>query len=356
MHLVVAITPHGFGHAAQVAPVIDALRERLPALQVTLLTRLPEDFLRTRINGEFQLIEHAADFGLIMHSALQIDLRASAAAYVAAHHDWDASVRREAQLLISLVPGLVLADVPYLTLAAARYAGIPAVALCSLNWADIYRWYFSACEEAPRLLQEMESAYRGAEMFLCPEPSMPMTFLDNRISIAPLAQQASRRSAELRERLDIAPDQSVVLVMTGGVDGRFDMERWPIGQGIHWLVSQSWAVNHRDVTPFESLDWTVTDLLASCDAVLGKCGYGTVAECVTNGTPLLYVQRPDWPEERSLTDWLQIHDAGLAVDPQRLIDGRFAALVERARDLSVKTCRPTGAAEAAGLLEQYFLT
>ena len=55
---------------------------------------------------------------------------------------------------------IVLADVPYLTLAAASRASIPAAALCSLNWADIYRHYFNNRTEAGKILAEMESAYR----------------------------------------------------------------------------------------------------------------------------------------------------------------------------------------------------
>ena len=122
MHLLVAITPHGFGHAAQVSPVVNALRRRLPALRITILTSLPEAFLKRRIQGDFKLISQAPDFGLIMNSALDIDLEASAAAYAELHRNWQQRVDAEARRLESLVPDLVLADVPYLTLAAARQA------------------------------------------------------------------------------------------------------------------------------------------------------------------------------------------------------------------------------------------
>jgi hypothetical protein len=256
---------------------------------------------------------------------------------------------------MSLAPDLVLADVPYLTLAAAHQAGISAVALCSLNWADIYRWYFSSREESGQVLAQMQAAYRHAALFLCPEPSMPMAFLANRLAIGPIAKQANAHGVTLRQQLGIAAEKSVVAVAPGGISSRFDMEKWPANQGIHWLVSKSWEVDHVDASPLEELGWSFTDILASCDAVLGKCGYGTVVECVTNGTPLLYVSRPDWPEERSLADWLDAHDAGVKVDPQRLVSGVFSDLVEAARSTSVKTCMATGAAEAAALLEAYFL-
>ena len=350
MHLLAAITPHGFGHAAQVSPVINALQRRLPALRVTILTSLPEAFLRGRIEGAFKYIDQAPDFGLVMNSALDIDLEASAAAYAELHRNWKQRVDAEACRLESLELDLGRADVPYLTLAAARQAAIPAAALCSLNWADIYRHYFANRKEARKVLGCMESAYRSARVFLCPEPSMPMSFLDNRLSIGPVAAQGRCRRDDLMRQLGLDPGQSLVLVAPGGVETRFALETWPVDQGIHWLVSERWQVRHPNVTPLEKTGLGFTDLVASCDAVLGKCGYGTVSECVVNATPLLYIPRPGWPEEHVLLQWLETHNAAVPVEPIRLVSGEFTDLVVRARSRLVKACRATGASQAADYL------
>ena len=350
MHLLVAITAHGYGHAAQVAPVINALRERLPQLQVTVLSSLPGAFLRGRIQGAFQQIDRAPDFGLVMHSALDIDLEASATAYAELHADWPAQVDAEAGFLRGLAPDLLLADVPYLTLAAAAQAGIPAVALCSLNWADIYRHYFSARTEAPGILAQMEAAYTSAQAFLCPEPSMPIPFLANRVSLGPIAAQGRNQREALLETLQLDSEQALVLVAPGGVDTRFAIEDWPQGQGIHWLVSERWQVRHADASPQEHTGLGFTDLVASCDAVLGKCGYGTVTECAVNGTPLLYIPRPDWPEEDTLRRWLEAHDAALPVAPHRLETGDLRNIVLEAQTLTIRRPAVTGAAQAAEYL------
>lgn len=354
MHLLVAITSHGFGHAAQVAPVLNALRRRRGALQVTVLSSLPAGFLRSRIGGDFDLIEEAPDFGLIMSSALAIDFDDSAAAYRQLHAGWQVQVDREAERLALMAPDLVLADVPYLTLAAAAQAGIPALALCSLNWAGIYRHYFGSLPEAPDILRQMEGAYNSARAFLCPEPSMPMAFLNNRVDIGPIATVATPQRDRLRQQLGIDTDDIVVLVAPGGVATRFPVEDWPAGQGIRWLVSERWQVRHPDVSHYEATGLGFTDLIASCDAVLGKCGYGTVAECVANGTPLLYVPRPDWPEEETLLRWLEAHGAALPVDPQRLETGSFADLNAPLRSLQVAPCRPDGAEDAAHWIDRHF--
>ena len=350
MHLLVAITPHGFGHAAQVAPIINAIRETDAVLRLTIQTSLPESFLRERIRGDFIIVDRAADFGLVMRSALDIDLDTSASAYAGLHSNWQERVDEETRWLVSIAPDLVLADVPYLTLAAADQAGIPAVALCSLNWADIYRYYFSGRSEAGRVLEQMEAAYQSARAFLCPEPSMPMDFLDNRVSIAPIAAQGVCQRDQLNEQLQLDDGQALVLVAPGGIDTRFAMEGWPDSQGIHWLVSGHWNIRHPDTSSLESTGYSFTDLVSSCDAVLGKCGYGTVVECAVNGTPLMYIPRPDWPEESPLLQWLERHDAAVEVAPYRLVSGDFDEPVRQAKSKVVKACQATGARQAADYL------
>ena len=355
-HLLAAITPHGFGHAAQLAPVLNVLSQHVPDLSLTLVSTLPESFLRERVDAEFRYIDRSVDFGLVMHSALSIDLDASAARYAQLHDDWAAQVNAEACFLEDQQVDLVLADVPYLTLAGAEQVGIPAFALCSLNWADIYRHYFHEREEAAQVLAQMEAAYASAQAFFCPEPSMPMTFLDKTFSVGPIAKQGRDCRRQLNETLKLPEDAALILVAPGGVDTRFAIERWPAGQGIHWLVSDRLQVKHPDVSYLTQTGLMFTDLLASCDGVLGKCGYGTVTECAVNGTPLLYIPRNDWPEERSLLDWLTIHNAAVRIEPGLLESGLLRGPVEEALDLNLNVCASSGADQVAEVLVDFINT
>ncbi len=345
--LLAVITPHGFGHAAQLAPVLNALGARLPGLSLTVATTLSQDFLRERVQCDFEYVGRASDFGLVMHSALEIDLEASAQRYRALHDDWQVRVEDEMRFIDAHRPDLVIADVPYLTLAAAQRLGVPAYALCSLNWADIYRHYFGDRPEAGGILAQMEAAYASARAFFRPEPSMPMHFLPNRVAAGPLARQGRNRRGELAARLGVPTHHALVLIAPGGVETRFPVERWPSAQGVHWLLAGNRAVDHPDTSPLSATGMAFTDLLASCDAVLGKCGYGTVTECVVNGTPLIHIPRPDWPEEPSLRDWLEAHSAAVPVDAARVRDGDLNGVVERARALNVIRRAPIGGEQLA---------
>ncbi|MFM8797976.1 MAG: hypothetical protein ACKODT_03380, partial [Fluviibacter sp.] len=66
-----------------------------------------------------------------------------------------------------------------------------------------------------------------------------------------------------------------------------------------------------------------TDLLGWCDAVICKPGYGTFVESALAGTPVLYVERDDWPEQRVLVAWLQENARCAKLAPEALQQGLF---------------------------------
>lgn len=172
-HLLVALSAHGFGHAAQTAPVVNALRALVPNLRVNVRTDLPKRFLASRFEGEFDLLSGAGDFGMVMESALAVGLERSAQRYAALHTEWDARIAEESAVISRLKPDPVLSNISYLALAGARAARVPGVGLCSFTWAQVYAHYFASRPEAATILEQMDAAYRSADQILALQPGMP---------------------------------------------------------------------------------------------------------------------------------------------------------------------------------------
>ncbi|MDH3889240.1 MAG: hypothetical protein OEU78_12210, partial [Gammaproteobacteria bacterium] len=137
-HLLLALSGHGFGHLAQAAPVVNALRKQLPQLLLSVCGSLPRAVVAARLDGEFAYQQIDLDPVLRMRSAWEVDTRASTQVYRSFHRDWQSGLQSDLDLLQQLQPDLVLADIPYRILSAAAERKIPTVALCSLNWASIY--------------------------------------------------------------------------------------------------------------------------------------------------------------------------------------------------------------------------
>lgn len=343
-HLLLAISAHGYGHLAQAASVVNALGRNTPELRLTVRSVLPKAVLKARIRMPFEHLREADDFGLVQASAFDADLEASAACYRRFHADWPARVRTAAARLKALGPDLVLADVPYLTLAAAARAGIPSVAICSLNWADIYDHYFGR----DPIHRQIVDAYRSAGMFLRPEPSMPMPELGRTRAIGPVTEAGVDRREQLVRNAGLQGGECLVLVALGGIRARLPLERWPRLPGVRWLVPPEWKRLHPDALSVDELGLPFSDVLASVDLLVTKPGYGSFAEAAACGLPVAYIPRNDWPEEPYLVRWLERRGHAAALPRGDAETGTIAEPVER---LLAKgrypPVAPTGVGEAA---------
>jgi hypothetical protein len=328
-HLVVDISAHGFGHIALTGPVLNCLTASLPRVTLTVRSAAPVAKLREHIRSPFRHIAAGFDIGMRMRDALTVDADASLAWYRALHSDWARAVDREAAALSALAPDAVLANVPYLSLAAAARAGVPAAALCCLNWGDILAHYCGHQPGAAAIVDQIHEAYASARHFIQPAPSRPMTRLPNARGVAPLGRRGLRDPAALRAALGARTAERVALLSLGGIGFPLDVGAWPRLAG--WTVVAGMPVrgSHPDVVPLEALGLPYIEVFAAADAVITKLGYGTVAEAGLNCIPVLYVPRDGWPEEPHLEQWLSEHGRCSRMPASTLASGRFVAELDR---------------------------
>ncbi|MDE2598192.1 MAG: hypothetical protein KGL40_01070 [Rhodocyclaceae bacterium] len=331
-HLFVDISSHGLGHLAQTAPVLNALAASRP-LRLTLRSGLTQAQLARRIRHPFAHVHEATDFGFVMHDALSVDLETSAVRYQAAYADWSGRVRNEAAALQRLSPDLVLSNISPLPLAGAHAAGIPAMAMCSLNWAELFAHYYASATWAAPIHAAMQAAYAGAAAFLRLTPGMDMHDLRNTRSVGPVSAYAGAASAlpraEVARQLGLPPEKRWLLLALGGIAHRLPVERWPEMPGIQLLVPADWQVATRaDITAYHDAQIPFADLLPAVDIVLSKPGYGTFVEAACCGLPVLYLQRNDWPEAASLETWLHRHTRAAVLPPAAGLGGDFLPALE----------------------------
>lgn len=356
-HLYVDISAHGLGHLAQTAPVVAALRQRWAGLRLTVASALPRERLAARIAEPFGHLAQASDFGFVMHNAVDIDHAASAERYRQTHEKWAQRVAALADALRALAPDLVLANAAYLPLAAAAQAGIASAGMCSLNWADLAAQIFAGETWLAPVLSEMQAAYNAADVFLRVSPGMPMPALVRRHEIGPIAALATQDRDHFRGHLATAlalpREARWVLLAMGGMEFRLPIDTWPRHQGFIWLCPAAWGLQRDDVRTFDppGSSYPFAELLAACDAVLTKPGYGTFVEAACNGVPVLYLPRDDWPEEHPLVDWMQQHGRIAAVHRADLLAGRVHARLQALWQLPAPVPPlPTGHDEAAATL------
>jgi UDP:flavonoid glycosyltransferase YjiC (YdhE family) len=340
--LLLAVSGHGYGHLAQCAPVINALWERIPDLQVAVCGSLSRDLIAARLDRAFTSFPVELDPVPSMHNAWEIDVPASRRAYRDFHRNWQSGMRQDADLLATLEPDVVLADIPYRVLHAAYAQRVPAIALCSLNWAAIYAACCAEGEADRDMLDEMLAGYRTAHVFLAPRPALPMPELGNYRAIDPIARYGRSRRKELLARLELPDTARIVLVALGGIATGLPLGSWPRREGLVWLNAGVAGSAGGSMIDIAATGMGFIDVLASSDAVLTKPGYGTYAEAVCNGIPILTLARPDWPETIYLNDWARQHGRLEEISIPQFKTGRFLDALENLLE------RPAASPPAAG--------
>jgi UDP:flavonoid glycosyltransferase YjiC (YdhE family) len=351
-HLLLAVTGHGYGHLAQCAPVVNRLRELRPGLYLTVMSDLSPAVLSSRLAGKFTRLAVETDVVMRMRSPWQVDVPATCRAWREFHRDWEAGVQREVERLREIKPDLLLADIPYRLLLAARQAGIPAVALCSLNWAAMHAAYCDGDADGAAIRAQMHTGYAAADSFLTPAPSLPMPELANVHAIGPIARTGEVRRGDILAWLKCTADTRLVLVALGGIDSPLPLAEFPRMDHVVWLFDRPQVGDRDDLVDFTRLPLPFIDLLTSSDAVLTKPGYGTYAEAICNGVPLLTLARHDWPETPHLNAWARTHGRLAEITHADFRRGAFAAVLEALWSQTPPKAvpAPSGISQAADLL------
>ena len=316
MRLLCAISHHGLGHLAQAGPILNAMSERRPDLEWLIWSGLPRQTLEGRLKMAFTHRHEPADVGLLMHDAMHVDESASRLAYLDFHHDWTHRVSREAAWLTRQDIHGVLSNAAYLPLAAAATAGLPSVGYCSLNWWDIAHHYLGDMPDMAPTFMQMREAYQSARAFLCLTPGLPMTWLHNLENMPPLASIGRNRRDEINMGLRLAPNLKLVLLGFGGVAYQ-NATALPALAHTAWLVPDGWATR-ADLIGYSQVNMPFQDLMASSDALVTKVGYGSFVEAAGLALPVLYLDRPDWPETPWLSTWLRRHTRAGAIREETL--------------------------------------
>ena len=249
------VTGHGFGHATRTRALIAALRARLDRdLAIHVRSDAPH-WIFTDRDADVTCSAAAVDPGVLQPNGLDLDLPRTLAAHEAFVAGWDERVAEEAAFVREQRATLVVGDVPPLAFAAARAAGVPAVAVANFSWD----WIIAAwADREPRfgaIAAHYQRAYAEAEtLFRLPLHGDLAAFAST-VDVPFLVNRSKRDRTACRADLGLAAADSrrVVLVSFGGlgpgtVSVREHDQRRTIG------------VNNRPADPVvdELYDWKAT--------------------------------------------------------------------------------------------------
>ncbi|MBI5411267.1 MAG: hypothetical protein HZA21_04665 [Nitrospirae bacterium] len=353
-----SISSHGFGHAAQVAPVLNELSRLVPGLKALVRTTVPPQFFAGRLDVEWEASNVPQDIGCVQRGPLTIDVEATWAEHIRFHADWEKRVREEARAIRSRRPTLLLSDISHLAVAAGSRAGIPTIGLCNLSWDLVLEPYHDPTNhkqaEALRLIQQ---AYGKAELMLRPTPGLPMTSFRKTVEIGPIAYPLKAERPRLSEIVGATPGERLVLVGFGGIV----LESLPFDHmeqlaGYRFIVSGPVPDYCNRAHSISAIPLPFGSLLAAADILVTKPGYNMIVEAVAQKKPVVYVRRHNFADEESLIQYLHRYGRGIELSAEDFASGHWLDALESTQSLpqpAEAAPLPTGAAEAAQILAGY---
>src|SRR5512135_1927180 len=145
------ISPHGFGHAARAAAIIQALCEAHPGIGIEIFTRVPEWFFGDSLTGSFRYHPLVTDVGLVQETSLKEDAARTLERLDRFFPFGTKLVERLARVVRRLECRCIVCDIAPLGIAVARRAGIPSVLVENFTWDWIYQAYLPDAPQAGEL-------------------------------------------------------------------------------------------------------------------------------------------------------------------------------------------------------------
>lgn len=350
LHVAYYITGHGFGHATRSEALLVELLARGIAARATVVTSVPEwlfaDLRAWR--GAVSFRDKVNDVGFIQRDGINIDFRASAREVAENLRALEARIAEEAAFLAEARVDLVVADIPALAIAAARRAGVPAMAVGSFGWDFIYAEHSARDPIFGEAARRFAELYAGTRRLFRLPYATPMDAFPHREEVPFLVRPARRAPADVRSALGFDGDpRPLVLVSFGGL-GPCALDEAALAARDDLLIvvlglPAERSRGHLRCVPADGL--YLPDVVRAADVVVSKTGYGMVSEAIAHRTPFLYVPRADFGESPYLARAIAAHLPNAVTDLAAIEDGSFlAAAADLAR--AGRTRGRTGAAEA----------
>ncbi|MDZ4200489.1 MAG: hypothetical protein U1E27_14535 [Kiritimatiellia bacterium] len=332
--LVYYITSHGHGHAARSCELLCALHARAPDLRLRVVTRVDPAFLELRLAGiPVEISRRSHDTGLVQRDSVRSDPEATLEPALNLVRNRAALVREETDFLRNCGASVVVTDIPSIPLEAAAEVAIPGFGVGNFSWNWIYEAY---AREDPRwvpVVRMYEEGYRRAEGAIRLPFHEPMNAFRSVWDTPLFAKPGRNRRAEMAARAGCPLEARWVLVGLSSLHWSPEALRRisALRDHVFWTVRPlEWVAPHFFAA--DPHEFPFCDVLASCDLLLTKPGFGVVSESIVNAKPIVHARREAFAEAPLLEDGIRRFLKHAPLDLPDLYAGRIGKALQAAMD------------------------
>ncbi|MFQ5481794.1 MAG: hypothetical protein ACE5ER_03455 [Nitrospinaceae bacterium] len=327
------VSAHGYGHAARSATVMAQLQG---AYTLHVKSEIPAAFFLKRA-GPVNVHRQAVDAGCTQTNFIEVDAVRSFQNLARFYRTPTARIEKESRWLKDHRIDLVIADAPSTPLKAAADLGLPAFLAANFTWHEIYS-NLPGADRYRDLLEILLAEYRSASLQFLPQCHLAKGVARRQQEvgwISPRGQCVRRRLTAARPALGKA--ETLVFLYLGDNDASMIDWNRLAGSTECAFITRDRLPRAALRDPFHVLDETFDypDLVASCDLVVTKGGYSTLALAFTHGKPVITCERLDFKEFDAVRDYFAAHGVGLVLDRDRFLAGDWGPSIKKAQEISV---------------------
>jgi len=298
------VSSHGYGHAVRSAQVIKEL-VKTEGVRVVVRTLAPQWLFPHTPDGSIIIEKADVDSGLVQADSMTVDISLSLESFEARIDSFGRSVALETEPIRRWKPSVIVSDIAPLGVEAGFAASIPTVVVANFLWDWILMDYAKTTPQFGPVAMRLRETYSKASSILKTKLSGGFEVYSNIEEIPLIARKIRKTRNEARFNLGLSdgPKESdfMALVSMGGLGlDRFYRNLDKRVSKCLLMIPGRQSNRTGPIARFDRRKTDYLDLLAACDAVIGKMGYGLCSELIANKRPLLYTLRNDFIEFKVL--------------------------------------------------------
>jgi hypothetical protein len=318
----IAITDHGFGHAARTAAIAGQLQKLLPSVKLIIVTTAPHWLLACYIDGEFTHRQRGYDVGVVQADSLKMDRAATLAKWRDIIDRQDQIVAEEVAFCQQHGVNLVFADAPPLATKIAQKLGVPGWMSSNFGWDFIYRdwegeftaiadWISGCYGQCDRLFRT--PLHESMDRFPVIE-DIGLTGGDPKYILA-----------DLRSKFNLdKPKQRTILLTFGGLS----LDQIPYQNLSQFPDDQFIAFDHHaldlpNLVKVLDRSYRPVDFMPLCDRVVSKPGYSTFAEALKLQIPIVSLTRSGFAESEIILNGMQDYGYHQVINPDQFFTANW---------------------------------
>jgi Glycosyltransferase family 28 C-terminal domain/Glycosyl transferase family 1 len=299
------ISDYGYGHASRSIAIIRELLRKDQELRVVICHSFAMPFVQDSLS-EFgvRVIYHTVktDMGYVLHNqSLQVDKDGLKQELQKFLDELPKVINREVNVLEELDVQCVVTDISFLAVEVADSLGVPSIGISNFTWYTAYQ----GMVEDKHIQKQLKSSYDKMKHYYALAGSKEdwkrqqyYGYFSRKTDLVEVSR--------FKQLLNPDGTKNIVFLPIGLKIDIGDISNLPLWDDPNcvFVVSQNMNVHHPNIHQVPAGYNEVQNIVAASDLVISKAGWGTCAEAVIAGKPLLLIERKGFKEDQNTTEAL----------------------------------------------------